>query len=330
MRKTWTRAAALILALLLAAAPLTGCGQKKTLKKLHVQDTYLADAKGNPVQLKGISTHGLAWFPQYVNKELFHELSTDWNCQIIRLAMYTMENMGYLNGGDQEALKKLIDDGIRYCTEENMYAIIDWHILSDGNPNKHVDEAIEFFDEMSKKYADHDNVFYEICNEPNNCDWAKVKEYAEKVIPVIRKNAPDSIILVGTPSYSKLIMAPTYDMLDYDNILYVMHFYAQDHRSSNRRDLTDALAKGLPVFISEYGISDASGKGNANKEEGDLWMQVLDENHIGSVCWNLSNKDETCALIRPDVAKTSGFTKDDLTESGQWLYETLRGERKAK
>ncbi|MBQ4284314.1 MAG: cellulose binding domain-containing protein, partial [Lachnospira sp.] len=38
---------------------------------LHVVGTKLVDAKGNEIQLKGPSTHGLQWFPQYVDKECF-------------------------------------------------------------------------------------------------------------------------------------------------------------------------------------------------------------------------------------------------------------------
>ena len=41
---------------------------------LHVEGTQLTDSQGNPVLLKGISTHGLAWFPEYVNEECFRQL----------------------------------------------------------------------------------------------------------------------------------------------------------------------------------------------------------------------------------------------------------------
>lgn len=34
-----------------------------------------------------------------------------------------------------------------------MYVIVDWHILSDSDPNNHIDDAKEFFDKVSKKYA---------------------------------------------------------------------------------------------------------------------------------------------------------------------------------
>ena len=36
---------------------------------LAVDGAQLVDASGNPVQLRGISTHGLSWYPDYVNLE---------------------------------------------------------------------------------------------------------------------------------------------------------------------------------------------------------------------------------------------------------------------
>ncbi len=311
----------------LAALVLPGCQSKPKFQKLHVEGTKLVNEKNEPVQLKGISTHGIAWFPEYINKECFHELHTEWGCDIIRLAMYTQENMGYLTkDGDREGLKKTIDLGVQLCTEEGMYALIDWHILKDGNPNQSKDEAIAFFDEMSKKYASYDNVLYEICNEPNNCDWPKIKAYAEEVIPVIRKNAPDAVIIVGTPSYSKLVQAPSYDPLEFDNVMYTLHFYADTHQNSLRLDTIDAMSKGIPVFVTECNISDSSGKGNANTEQGELWTEFLDENDISSCWWNLSNKDETCALISPECKKVSGFTDEDLSDSGRFVRDYLKKE----
>ena len=40
---------------------------------LSVKGTQLVDEKGEAVQLRGLSTHGIASFPQYVNEELFGE-----------------------------------------------------------------------------------------------------------------------------------------------------------------------------------------------------------------------------------------------------------------
>lgn len=167
---------------------------------LQVSGTKLTNKDGHAVQLKGISTHGLSWFPEYVNKECFRQLREEWNVNVIRLAMYTSEYGGYCSGGDQEALKELIRNGVEYASELDMYVILDWHILSDGNPNTYLDQARDFFQEMSQDYASRNNVLYEICNEPNgSTSWSDIKAYAEEIIPVIRNNDEDGIIIVGTP-----------------------------------------------------------------------------------------------------------------------------------
>ncbi|MDZ7835057.1 MAG: cellulase family glycosylhydrolase [Alkalibacterium sp.] len=49
---------------------------------------------GNPIQLRGMSTHGLQWFPQIINNNAFSALANDWEADMIRLAMYIGED-GY-------------------------------------------------------------------------------------------------------------------------------------------------------------------------------------------------------------------------------------------
>ena len=56
---------------------------------LHTEGTILVDENGVPVQLRGISTHGLTWYPDYIDESLFKQLAEDWNCNLIRLAMYS-------------------------------------------------------------------------------------------------------------------------------------------------------------------------------------------------------------------------------------------------
>jgi endoglucanase len=296
-----------------------------TCGALQVIGTQLCDENGNPVQLRGLSTHGIAWYPDYINEELFRQFHDEWNVNVIRLAMYTEEYGGYCAGGNQEQLKALIDAGVQYATDNDMYVIIDWHILSDGDPNQHKDEAIAFFNEMTAKYADHTNVLYEICNEPNGgTSWSSIKSYANEVIPVIRANDPDAIILVGTPNWSQYVNEAAADPLTgYDNIMYTLHFYAATHKEDLRNTMTAAVEAGLPVFVSEYGICDASGSGAIDEEQANLWVDTLNDYGISYVAWNISNKAETSAIFKSSCTKTSGITGEDLSESGNWLYEML-------
>ncbi len=298
-----------------------------TAGKLAVKGTDLVGEDGQKVQLRGASTHGLAWFPQFVNKALFQEMSEDWGANCVRLALYTAEYGGYCTGGDREALRKLVQDGVSYAAASDMYVIVDWHILSDGDPNTHKAEAVEFFGEMSRALAGFDNVLYEICNEPNSgTTWAQIKSYAGEVIPVIRENAPDAVILVGTPNWSQRVDEAARDPLTgYENIMYTLHFYAATHKDQLRAVLKNAVEAGLPVFVSEYGICDASGSGTVDTAEAARWMELLDRYNISSMMWSLSNKAESASIISSAVNKTSGFTRDDLTQSGKFLLEILSG-----
>ena len=303
-----------------------------TCGALQVEGTQLVDSNGNPVQLKGISTHGLAWFPAYVNKDCFKQLREEWNANVIRLAMYTAENGGYCSGGDKAALRQLIHDGVAYATELDMYVIIDWHILSDGNPNTYKEDAKAFFTEMAETYADYNNVIYEICNEPNGgTSWQEVKSYAEEMISIIRQYDDNAVIIVGTPNWCQYVDQAAADPITgYDNIMYALHFYAATHTDSLRNTMTAAIDAGLPIFVSEYGICDASGNGAIDEYQANEWVKTMNSYNVSYVAWNLSNKNESSAMISSGCNKTSGFSESDLSTSGKWVYEMLTGKNAAE
>lgn len=295
--------------------------------RLHVKGTKLVDKKGHEVQLRGVSTHGLSWYPQYVNDKCFAQLHDKWGANVVRLAMYTEEYNGYCSGDakNRSDLKKLIKKGVRLAKKHKMYVIVDWHILSDGNPNSHKKEAKAFFREMSRKFKGYNNVIYEICNEPNNgTSWKEIKSYARSVISTIRKNDKKAVIVVGTPTWSQDVDQAAADPIKGDNIMYALHFYAATHKADLRNKMTAAINKGLPVFVTEYGICDASGNGAIDKEEANRWVQTMDEYGVSYIAWNLSNKQESSSIIKSSCSKVSGFKKSDLSDEGKWLYSMLR------
>ena len=293
---------------------------------LHVENGKLTDADGNTVQLYGMSTHGIAWFPQYINYDSFRTLRDDWNTNCIRLAMYTAEYGGYCAGGDKEQLKQLVRDGVSYATELGMYVIVDWHILSDYDPNQNKDEAIAFFREMAEVFADNDNVLYEICNEPNGgTSWDSIKSYAEEVIPVIRAQKPNAVILVGTPTWSQEIDKAAASPLDDSNVMYTLHFYAGTHKDDLRNRLETCVQNGLPVFVSEFGMCDASGNGANDFVSTTKWLDLLNKYQISFCCWNLANKDESSSVFKASSTALSDWTDDDFNESGRWIRDYFRG-----
>jgi endoglucanase len=295
---------------------------------LKVKGANLVDKNGKKFQLYGMSTHGINWFPEYVNYDSFKTLRDDWNTNCVRLAMYTSEYNGYCTGGSQAELEKLVSKGVNYATKLGMYVVIDWHVLNDQSPTVYQSQAISFFKKMSKKYKYYDNVIYEICNEPNGwADWASIKSYAEKVIPVIRANDPDAIIIVGTPTWSQEVDKALASPLSYKNIMYTLHFYADTHTDWLRSRLETCVKAGLPVFITEFGMCDASGSGSNNFTQAKEWMKLIKKYNLSYLCWNLSNKAETSSVIQSWCTKLSGWKTSELTEAGKWIRKQFRSEK---
>ncbi len=283
---------------------------------LEVKDNKIVNASDKTVVLKGVSTHGIAWYPQYVNKQCFKSFKK-MGANTIRLAFYSDDSAGY-----DKSLYIKVEEGVKAATDLGMYVIIDWHILSDGNPKTNQKKAKEFFTYFAKKYAGQTNVLYEICNEPNgDVTWDRdIKPYAEKMIKVIRKYDKNGIIIVGTPTWSQDVDLVAEDPIrNQKNIAYAFHFYAATHKDQLREKLKTANEKGLPVIVTEFSICDASGNGKIDKKEAKAWMKLLKKHKIGRVAWNISNKNETSALIQPSCKKTDKISKKNLSKSGKWI-----------
>lgn len=294
--------------------------------QLSVKNGQLVDKSGKGYQLRGMSTHGLTWFPEFVNESAFKTLRDDWNTNVVRLAMYVDEwGNGQCYMGNKSGSLELLEKGVDICIKLDMYVIIDWHVLNPGDPSKYTNEAKSFFETVSKRYAKYPNVIYEICNEPNGgASWSgDIKPYAEKIIPVIRKNAPNSVIIVGTPTWSQEIDKPLSDPLNYKNVMYAFHFYAATH-AGLRSNVENCVAQGLPVFVSEFGTCDASGGGANDFNETQKWLSYFDKQGISYCNWSICNKDETCSVLRPGTSANGNWSESDLTENGKWMRNWFR------
>ena len=294
--------------------------------QLSVKNGQLVDKSGKGYQLRGMSTHGLTWFPEFVNESAFKTLRDDWNTNVVRLAMYVDEwGNGQCYMGNKSGSLELLEKGVDICIKLDMYVIIDWHVLNPGDPSKYTNEAKSFFETVSKRYAKYPNVIYEICNEPNGgASWSgNIKPYAEKIIPVIRKNAPNSVIIVGTPTWSQEIDKPLSDPLNYKNVMYAFHFYAATH-AGLRSNVENCVAQGLPVFVSEFGTCDASGGGANDFNETQKWLSYFDKQGISYCNWSICNKDETCSVLRPGTSANGNWSESNLTENCKWMRNWLK------
>lgn len=290
---------------------------------LQVKGTRLCNAAGEPVSLRGMSSHGLQWYGQFTSSGAI-AATAEYGANLFRVAMYTGEG-GYLSRPAE--IKARAVAAVDAAIANDLYVILDWHILSDGNPMAHAGEAAAFFAEMAQRYRDTPNVLYEICNEPNgNVSWqGDVKPYAQRMIQTIRAASPRAVILIGSPTWSQDVHLAAADPLDGENLMYTLHFYAGTHGAELRSRVDEALARGLPIFVSEWGTSRADGSGGVFLEQAGVWLDFLERRGISWCGWSLCDKNETSAALRPGASPDGPWSWEDLSESGRFMFSRFRG-----
>lgn len=288
--------------------------------KLYVKGSCIYNRYDEPFVLKGLSSHGLQWYTDVLTYENLKYLRNEWGINVFRLAMYTEEN-GYIY---DKSIKDKVFELTDYLIDLDMYVIVDWHILKDGDPMKYVNESQEFFKEYSSKYAKVPNIIYEICNEPNGVTWKdSIKPYANTIIPIIRENSPDSLIIVGTPSWSSELNDVISSPLEFNNILYAFHFYAANHKTEYRRRIQEALDNNLCIIISEWGTTTLTGNDNLSLDASAEWLDFLNNNNISWINWSFSNKDEDSAILLPVTITEPADIEKNLTESGIFIKSVI-------
>lgn len=290
---------------------------------LQVNGIDLQNKYGENFRLKGISSHNLHWFGNLITYDTLKELRDNWNINVFRIAMYTEEE-GYIkNNSIKDEVTNIIDMAITL----DMYVIIDWHILSDNNPNIHIEEAKQFFSEIASLYYDKPNIIYEICNEPNggNVTWDNdIKPYAETIISAIREFDTDAIIIVGTPDFCKDFDDVIINQLNGKNIMYALHFYAGTHNETLINHIRFALEANVPIFVSEWGTSSANGNDGVFINESEKWLDFLDSYNLSWVNWSLSDKNESSSILQSNTGKAGIFDDNYLSESGRYIKSKLK------
>ncbi|MBF4486506.1 MULTISPECIES: glycoside hydrolase family 5 protein [unclassified Flavobacterium] len=285
--------------------------QVKTHKYLSVSGTQLVDSDNKPIVLRGMSFGWHSMWPRFYNEKAVKWLRKDFSCNVVRAAM-GVELGEYSYMKDPEFSKEKIEAVIKGAIKADIYVIVDWH-----SHNINLKEAKEFFAEISKKYSKYPNIIYEIFNEPDHESWAEVKAYSEEVIKVIRENDPKNIILVGSPHWDQDVdLAAADPILGYTNIMYTMHFYASTH-GKELRDKTDAaINKGLPIFVSESAGMEATGDGPLDLKAWQEYIDWMEARKLSWIIWSVSDKDETCSILKKSAKSTGKWKMEDLKESG--------------
>ena len=114
-------------------------------------------------------------------------------------------------------------------------------------------------------------------------------------------------------------MAAADPITDQTNLMYAVHIYAATHKDDLRNKVQSALDSGLPVFVSEFGLCDASGNGSIDYDQSDAWFDLINDKNLSYAAWNISNKAETSSLFDSSCTKKSGFTADAISDRERYI-----------
>ena len=290
--------------------------------QLRVEGTDLRDENGNVVQLKGPSSMWLNWEDDGYAESLpaLEWMRDNWNATVIRAAMGVDADNAYLV--NPKKARHQVETIVENAIEAGVYVIIDWH---DHEAEAHEAEATAFFADMADMYGDYPNVIYEPYNEPLQVSWSNtLKPYHEAVVKEIRDRDPDNIIVLGTPNWSQYVVEAAADPMEGSNLMYTLHFYACTHKDWLRSDARSARGMGLPIFVTEWGATDADGglDGAICEDEAEVWHDLLDELHISWAAWKLDGCSDSSCILNPGDPVDGPW--DDLHGHGEFVREKMR------
>ncbi len=136
---------------------------------------------------------------------------------------YTIET-AFLN-----RIKQVVDSALN----NGLFAIINMHhhdVLFE-NPDNQKDRFLAQWKQISAFFKEYsDSLLFEIMNEPHgNLTPEKWNNFVADVLPVIRENTPERIVLIGTPEYGGLSGLSALQLPNDDNIMITVHYYNPFH-----------------------------------------------------------------------------------------------------
>jgi aryl-phospho-beta-D-glucosidase BglC (GH1 family) len=302
---------------------------------LSVSGTRLVDQNGAAVQLKGISTMWLNYEEDgyATNAQALAWMRDQWGISVLRVAMGADEEHPgsyVIDAESKAAMTAQVDTIIQNAIDAGVYVIVDWHAH-----HTYTEQASEFFAYIATNYGAYPNVLIETYNEPLDVSWTgELKPYHQAVVAAFRDADPNdatypNVAILGTPNWDQDVDVAAASPLAGVNLMYTAHFYACSHGSEYLAKARAALDDGLPIFVTEWGATDAMGGAYPDDQvctaDADLWHDWMDANGIGWAAWKLDDcdgqdhPDATC-LLKLDAPASGGWTSEYLNLEGHVSY----------
>ena len=280
--------------------------QESNLQRIKVEGNQFINEDGKVIVFHGMNASD----PDKLekdgkwNKEYFDQIKA-WGANLVRFPVHPSR----LNSRGKDAYLKLLDDGIQWATENELYVIIDWHII--GNLKSelfqhkmyetNLKETFEFWITMSRRYGKNNTVaFFEFYNEPTTghgmyglCTWDELKEIYDELIAITRAHGSEAISLVAGFNWAYDLSEVSKNLIEAENIAYVSHPYPQKREKPWEEKWTKDwgfLADQYPLILTEIGFCGPDDRGAhipviSDESYGDTIVKYTEEKGISWVLW---------------------------------------------
>jgi endoglucanase len=281
-------------------------GQIPVLSRISVKGNEFVNAEGSTIVFRGLNTSDPDKLVRdgHWNKQYFEEAKS-WGANIIRLPVHPAAWRKYA----PKDYMAILDQGIQWATELQMYVIIDWHSIGNlkselfQNPGYETTrkETFEFWRTMAKQYKDNTTVAcFELFNEPTVfngqlgvCSWQDWKAINEEMITIIRAHGAKAIPLVAGFNWAYDLTPIAKEPINAEGIAYVSHPYPMKREKPWEEKWTadwGFVAEKYPLLLTEIGFCGADDRGAhvpviSDESYGDAITKYCDGKGISYVVW---------------------------------------------
>ncbi len=309
--------------------------QAKKLPLVTVKGNKFVNANGDTILFRGLSISDPDKLANqgHWNRTHFEHVK-EMGAKLVRIPVHPIA----WRERTPENYLKLLDQAVEWCTELEMYIIIDWHSIGNlemelfQNPmyDTTQKETFKFWQTIARHYNGNNTVaFYELFNEPTifngqlgRMSWSEWKKLNEDMIALIRAFDRETIPLVAGFDWAYDLTPLRIDPVQAEGIGYVTHPYAHKRPQPWEPKWEETFgfaADRYPVITTEMGFGLRPGEEMSEDHYGNHILDYLESRGISWMAWVYDPEWYPRMLVSWDTY--------ELTASGKFFKQALHGQR---
>lgn len=232
------------------------------------------------------------------------------------------------------AYTRLLDQAVDWCTDLNLYVIVDWHSIGNLMTGMFQDpmydtsrqETFDFWRRMAQHFnGNHTVAFFELFNEPTDYrgqlgdfSWTAWRDLNEQMIGIIRAFDPETVPLVAGDDWAYDLDQVHYEPIRAANIGYVTHPYPHKRTRPWEPKWDEDfgfVAEKYPMIATEIGYWSRPGETITDDSYGNRITRYLESRGISWMAWVFDPQ------WNPQLLKS--FDGFPLTPCGEFFKQAL-------